>query len=652
MALLTKLRRFIRAGYYSMRMLYRLALLPIYRRRLDTSCGVKKINLQRSVYIFFSPEAGVSSHFAANCLIAKTLQDLGHQVLMVRCFDTYHHCIAIEMNHIPLDRSSAQRADVCISCAQSGQKMTQAYDLPTITLQELLTDNELSEIKALVNLMPADASKFELDNIKFGTLCGMDVALLTKKLDQLNVTGTDRSYLEAYVEAAIVSYRAMQKIIARFKVARLLYFNEYSMLMGAVAAAKRYAVPVVRISHAIHKNFDRSKIILMSDPLAIINYHNCLDRWPLWRNLPLTAKLIELITDNQLARMGAVGFSVYSPKFSAGERDIFLDLGLNPERKLLVAYTSSLDEYFSNIHLMNGTIGVSLFQQEQPFVDQIAWISSLIDYVEQSAHLQLVVRIHPREGVTARESVASEHRDLLAANFSKNYQYTRIIWPEDSISSYDLAEIADIALTSWTNITSEVARLGVPTITAFKRVNPFPINDMVGWAPTPKEYFALIESMLLKSVSLDPIRYAYRWSHLAFLSSYVDFGDIVPSEDYQGLPPYHTPKNANLVERVVCYGESLQDIRYAELTSGILSTTEDEELDELRRQLRRVVWYLITGAQPMKDFILRNGYVATAIDGEVVVEVEGDYLKISIQGNVLKKRSKAILRLLPLIVNH
>ncbi len=651
MVLLTKLRRFIRTGYYRVRMLFRLALLPIYRRRFNTSCGYKEINLQRSVYIFFSPEAGVSSHFAANCLIAKTLQDLGHQVLMVRCFDTYHHCLTIEMNHIPLDRSSAQRADVCISCAQSGQKMTHAYDLPTITLHELLTDNELSEIKALVNLMPADASKFELDNIKFGTLCGMDVALLTKKLDQLNVTGIDRAYLEAYVEAAIISYRAMQKIIARFKVARLLYFNEYSMLMGAVVAAKRHAVPVVRISHAIHKNYDRSKIILMSDPLAIINYHNCLDRWPLWRNLPITAKIIELITDNQLARMGAVGFSVYSPKFSAGERDIFLDLGLNPERKLLVAYTSSLDEYFSNIHLMNGTIGVSLFQQEQPFIDQIAWISSLINYVERSAHLQLVVRIHPREGVTARESVASEHRDLLAAQFSKNYQHTRIIWPEDSISSYDLAEVADIALTSWTNITSEVTRLGVPTITAFKRVNPFPINDMVGWAPTPKEYFALIESMLLKSVSLDPIRYAYRWSHLAFLSSYVDFGDIVPSQDYQGLPPYHTPKNANLVERVVCYGESLQDIRYEELTSGILSTNVDEELDELRRQLRRVVWYLITGAQPVKDFILRNGFVATATDGEVVVEVEGEYLKISIQGRVLKKRSKAILRLLPLIVN-
>jgi hypothetical protein len=262
------------------------------------------------------------------------------------------------------------------------------------------------------------------------------------------------------------------------------------------------------------------------------------------------------------------------------------------------------------------------------------------------------VRIHPREGVTARENIASEHRDMLAARFSDNYQNTRIIWPEDSISSYDLAEVADVGLTSWTNITSEIARLGLPTITAFKRVNPFPVDDMVGWAPTPEEYFALVEFMLKKPASLDPIIYAYRWAHLAFLSSYIDFGDIVPSQDYQGLPPYRLPKNANLVERVVCHGESLQDIRYEELVSGVLNTTIDGELKELKRQLRRVVWYLITGAQPARDFILRNGSVNTAIDSEVVVEAEGEYVKIAFQGHVIKKRSKAILRLLPLIANQ
>lgn len=651
MNMIAKIRPIVRDAYHLSRTTYRLATLPLKRDALNASHGLDRIDVKRPVYVFFAPEAGVSPHFVSDCLIAKTLQELGHQVLMVRCFDTYHHCQTIEMHGIPLDRTRTQRVNVCINCAQSGLKMTRAYDLPTVTLNDLLSQHELQEIKTQVKSMPANAAQFEVDGVRFGTLCGMDVALLTKKLDQLNVTGPDRAYLEAYVEAAMVSYRAMQKLLARYQVARLLFFNEYSILMGAVVAAQQHAVPIGRISQAIHRNIDRSKIILMSDSLAVINYHACLDRWPQWRNLPLPAKAVELITDNQLARMGASGFSVYSPKFTAGAADVFTQLKLDPKRKLLVAYTASMDEYFSNIHLMN-SVGIDLFQREQPFIDQITWLKALIDYVETSEHLQLVVRIHPREGKTARENVASEHRGMLAARFSGQYKHTRVIWPEEPISSYDLAEVADLALTSWTNISSETTRIGVPTIMAFKRVNPFPVDDMVGWAPTPTAYFALLEHTLVQQPSLDAVVYAYRWSHAAYLSSYVDLGDVVPTHDYQGLPPYRLPAAASLIERVVCGGESLQQMRYEELTAASGDQATMAELNELKRQLRRVVWYLITGGQPEKDYVLRAGCVAEAAQDEVVIELGQEFIKLSIQGRVIQKRSKAIARLLPLIANH
>ena len=650
MNLIDKVRRVVRSAYYHSRSTYHLVELPFKRHTLNASVGLERLDPLRPIYVFFAPEAGVSPHFVADCLIAKTLQELGHQVLMVRCFDIYHHCQTIEMVGITLDRSRAQKADVCINCAESGLKMTRSYNLPTVTLNDLLTHEDLQEIKSQIKTMPTDAGQFEIDGVRFGTLCGMDVALLTKKLDQLNVTGVDRAYLEAYVEAAMISYRAMQKLLARYRVARLLFFNEYSILIGAVTAAQKHGTPVGRISLAIHRNLDRSKIILMSDPLAIINYHDCLDRWPQWRSLPLPPKTVELITDNQLARMGDGGSSVYSPKFTAGVTDVFAQMRMDPQRKLLVAYTSSMDEYFSNIHLM-ASIGIDLFQRAQPFVDQITWIAALIDYVERSPHLQLVVRIHPREGKTARENVASEHRDILAARFSEKYQHARIIWPEESISSYDLAEVADVALTSWTNITSEIVRLGVPTITAFKRVNPFPVDDMVGWAPTPDSYFELLEHTLQQTFSLNTIMYAYRWSHAAFLSSYVDMGDVVPSYDYQGLPPYRLPAAAPLIERVVCGGESLQQMRYEELLAAAGDAAEKEEIDKLKQQLRRVVWYLITCIQPEQDYKLRAGAVGEAAEDEVVVELEGEFVKIAIQGRIIKKRSKAIARLLPFITN-
>ena len=35
------------------------------------------------VILFFSPEAGVRAHFAAQCVVARTLQELGHRVLFI-----------------------------------------------------------------------------------------------------------------------------------------------------------------------------------------------------------------------------------------------------------------------------------------------------------------------------------------------------------------------------------------------------------------------------------------------------------------------------------------------------------------------------------------------------------------------------------------
>lgn len=636
-----------RSTYRRLRSVSRLAAMPFKRKGLEANSGLESIDPDKPLYVFFAPEAGVSSHFVADCIIARTMRDLGHQVLMVRCFNSYHHCLTLESRSIPLNRSAATRANACITCAESGKRMTDSYGLPVVTLNTLLTAKELADIQALARAMPANVEHFEVDGVRFGRLCGMDLALNTKKLDQLTVTGADRALLEAYVAAAITSYRAMQKLLRRYRVSRLLYFNEYSILMGAVAAAQNQQVPVVRISHAIHRNIDRSKIILMSDSLAITNYHRCLDNWPRWRGLSLPPETVELITDNQLSRMGASGFSVYSPKFTA-RADVFSRLGLVPGRAVLVAYTSSLDEYFSNIHLMS-SLGIDLFQREQPFVDQIEWIAAMIDYVERSPHLQLVVRIHPREGKTARENIASEHRAMLAERFSVSYEHVRIIWPEEPVSSYDLAEIADVALTSWTNITSETTRLGIPTITAFKRVNPFPVDDMVGWAPTPKAYFELVEKTLAAPASLAPVQYAYRWSHSAFLSSYVDVGDLVPSYDYDGLPPYRRPAAAGLIERVVRDGESLQEMRLAELISAQGESASVAELAALKRSLRRVLWFLASGTQLAEDYPLRVGKLSEAKPDEVMVEINDAMVDISLRGSIIRKRSRAIARLAPLV---
>lgn len=646
---MTLLRKVYSALHRKILMLKRFIFISFKREDLRASTHFSLIDPKQPVYIFFAPEAGVSPHFTTQCILARSLHELGHQVLLVRCFESYQHCLVKESRNISLNGNAIRKADACISCAELGKRMTDAYGLPTIFINELLSGDALNEIKSVVKTMPADASKFQIDGVSFGALCCMDLALLTKQNDLLNATGFAREMLEAYVESSLISYYAMRNILRKFNVKRLMYFNEYSILMGAVEAAKLANVPFIRVSHALHRNSDRSKIILMSDSLAVINYHKCLDRWASWRHLALTSEKVKLISDNQIFRMGAGGYSVYSPKFNAStSSNLFKSLNLSSEKKTLIAYTSSLDEYYSNIHLMSSQ-KVDLFQKEQPFRDQIDWISSLVDYVEPSSHLQLVVRIHPREGVTAREKVASQHLNELRRLFSGKYQNVKFIWPEEKISSYDLAEIADLALTSWSNITSELVRLSVPTITAFKRVNPFPIDDVVGWAPTPSEYFKLLEATVVANYSINSIVYAYRWTNCAFMASYVDIGDLVPSADYDGLPEFFLPAEAYKIEGVITGEESLQNIELDELISRHGIEALEEEISALKCELRRMIWFLATGEVRKEDYILKLGKLEGSESDSVTLETNGAEVAINLFGRVVKKRSNAIVRISSLI---
>jgi hypothetical protein len=650
MHFLTQIKKKLRRSHDVIIGSKRYFLKAFFSNDLNRSFKLDLISKRQPLYVFFAPEASIKTHFLASCILAFALKKKGHQVLIVKCFDSYKHCLVADMSREAVDKNPFERARLCVDCSLSGNRILERYNLPWINIGNVLTKDDFEFISDLVKKMPSDASKFVYEGITFGRLCALDLALFSKKIDQLKVTGLDRSYLEAYVEAALTSYLAFNKIKKIYNIRGLLYFNEYSILMGAALAAKKNNVSTTRISYAIHEGIDPKKIILMPEMTAVENYHLTLSQWKTWRKLAISPDDIELITDNQLSRMKSTGFATYSPEFRGEKNDIFKSLGLQENRKTLIAFTASLDEFFANKHLM-ATVGKDLFQKKQPFPDQVVWLKELIAYVEESEDLQLVVRVHPREGKNKRETVVSEHLGTLIKHFSLEYKNTQIVWPEDNVSSYDLAEIADLSLTSWSNISSETARLGVPTIMAFKRVNPFPVDDMVGWAPDPASYFELIRRTLSTPPSLDSIRYAYRWSHCAFLSSYVDVSDLYEEVFIDGQPSIKEPCNSKSIEDVIVKRKFIQASRQKELQKKQCADADSVELSSLQAQLRRVLWYLVTGDDRNSDYYLALNAKSTAPTPEMLVKIDGQNVVVSINQRVFKKRSNAIARLAPLIVS-
>ena len=250
---------------------------------------------------------------------------------------------------------------------------------------------------------------------------------------------------------------------------------------------------------------------------------------------------------------------MYSPAKRLEAVELTEQLGLNSQKKTLVAFTSSLDEIFAGKSLLKG-MGFHRVHPEQPFEDQIDWLSSLTRYVECSDALQLVVRIHPREGKNEREPFSSRHLEILKDTFDRPFKYCRFVWPQDDISSYDLAEIADVALTSWSSVGTELARLGVPVLTSTNGILFFPHEDFLEWGPTSEAYFQKLNFLITESTSLNKVIKAFRWYNFHHLALSIDLSDVYPSSDFMGFPDFVMPKKADTLKKVAIQNQDIRSI--------------------------------------------------------------------------------------------
>jgi SAM-dependent methyltransferase len=571
-------------------------------RRLNDSLVLPQAPHDRGAILFFSPEAGVAPHFAAQCILARTLKALGHKVLFVRCFELFERCPVMDMYQLPYSLDRGIKTDTCLKCASNSFAMLDAYDLESIDLRSLLTDEVKTKFLRTLQTVPKDLSKFWYDSVPFGKLCINDLVLAMKISNFDKIDERTRLAWMKYIETSLLAYILVDQICQRFSVSRLAHFNDYSMMLGGRLAARKHNLPSYSVTLASHNNIDRRRYVLLANAWGAIS-SNLGRVWPAWRNLSLSPIQVKDIADDLLARLRASGSHTYSPAKTFQDQDVRSLLGLAKDRRLLVAYTSSLDEMVAS-RMMAEALGFHPQEARQPFADQIEWLHALTRFVETSSNLQLVVRVHPREGVNKRDSQTSQHLEKLKNAFDRPFQNCRFIWPQDPISSYDLGEAADLVLISWSTIGLELARLGAPVLASTNGISAFPQDDFMEWEGTPDEYFNKMEFLLDRPVTLETVIHAFRWYNLYHLGTSLDLGDVIPTSNFDGLPPFNMPKEANAIEEIIIKGRNTLDLNLERLVKSQVSESQLQETLALKEQLRRIIHFFYTGEDLSQDFRL------------------------------------------------
>lgn len=552
--------------------------------------------------LIFAPEAGVAPHFVSLCILARTLKELGHDVLFVRCHAIFPRCPVMDMYLLPFRPGKENQAKACPTCLGTSTRLLEAYGLDAVDLHSFLTPGLLARVVESMQASGDNLADFVFDGIPFGKMCIQDLVLATKVCNLANLSEEARFSWSQYISSAVLSYLLAAELLGNIPVSHVFYHNDYSNLVAARLAAGRKGIPVCTIGFSAHLTQDRRQYNIQPTT-NFGSAFQCTASWPKYRELSLPAKTVVQATDDILMRLGAKGGFVYSPAKTFGNSDLHGRLGMAREKTLLVAFTSSLDELQSS-RAMKEALNLPVAGPEQPFKDQIQWLKALVALSDSRADINLVVRIHPREGANKREAVVSQHLHILKAEFDRPMANCRFIWPEDTLSSYDLGEAADVVLTSWSTIGIDLARLAVPVLHSNYGASPWPNDDFQQWAETEEGYFRKLEDLIRQPAAFEPLLHAYRWYHLYVLGRSVDFSDVVPTRDFAEMPGFRMPAEAGLLERCTLGGEDIQEINLARLLRDQSDSSAAEEEEEVKQQLRRIIHFLCTGEDGGPDFRL------------------------------------------------
>lgn len=597
----------------------------------------------RRKVLIFTPEAVFKPHSGAMGLIGMALKAEGHEVLVAYCDHQFQRCIA--RARMPVGTPRQADNPTCALCVRVADAIRRRYGLGTLDLATLITPEDEAAAEA-VTAASADPRMAEHEGFRLGRLFMHDLILVRKLAPGDPLDADAEHWLKEGVRTGVLAVEALRRAVEREGITDILVYGQYALNMLACDLAARYGLGARIVISASHNGVDRR--FLQIQPYEYREFiADILALWPANRDHPLSPEAVRAIGDDVIKRLSAVSPHTYSPSKTFQDDDIREVLGLDPGRKLVVAYTSSMDEIYAQDMLEEGMRRPGRLALHDLFPDQMSWLTTLLEWMRRRPDLQLVIRIHPREDVNRRDGVRSSHLERLREGLASLPANVRVVWPQDAVSSYDLMEAADLVLNAWSSIGIEAARLGIPTITAFPRLLCSPIGPQIN-EPGPAAYLAACEALLSWKPDAAAIACAYRWYQESIFGGALSVADVVTEADFEELPRSLVPAGTAEIALATLAGQPIQTLR-AERPSLPSAGAAEAEAVELCRQLQRIIHFLFTGTRDMVPAlrILPDGFppVHSAPPGVALLQMEGSLCTYVFGSRTSRRHSPLVARI-------
>ncbi len=501
---------------------------------------------KKKLTILFIPEAGVYPYLRSLAVLGDANNKNNKSACLTHCTGQMIRCPMMAMNRLSTKASVKEKKSLCDICQKSFKSAQKKYDFPTITLKDFLDDTIIQFIGNLSDLSQDKLENLIYKNIEVGKIAKYDFSLETKNQVYSNLSEDHRAIYIDYIKNTILAIILSEKICSEYNPALFLTFNQYAQCQGVRAVADAHKVKFLSITNAGHKNADYSRLI----PYKKLNigFTHCL-KWNSIKNIPILSRYVSECWDDTMFHFYGFGSHIFSRSKHGDPKYIFEKLSLDYNKKTIVVYTSSNDErggYEELLKVWGDDINLT-----DAFPTQIAWLSWLREYVAKRDDVQIVVRIHPREG-NRKFGFGSSHLQQLNEAFKENTESFFVIWPDDPISSYDLMELADLCLIAWTTVGQESARVGIPVLSYTGNMH-YPDDDFIQVATTEEEYKKRLDLM---------INIEFTWKHLVKAIRFYHWRTFIPALNLEKTVPSDFEDKNFWPEAPVEMGDVINDILF------------------------------------------------------------------------------------------
>ena len=505
--------------------------------------------------VIFLPETGIEPYARSLAVLADAGRTSGQPVLLTKCTGQLSYCTMMAMHGVSLQDVAASKKSLCAICSAKHNEICEAYGFESLELAHMAVPTE--ELLQIIDAHSHDLGDIEYAGFRVGTIAAFDFSLLTKHLYSADISPEHRELMRALVLNTMLSLAYAREVIQGNTPNTVLCFNEYAACQAVRFCAYNTDVCYVMVSLPVHMGICGAYFTCTKNLLPEYTFKH-LAQWSEVRHMPITDKNIYACVDDVLFRSYGENSHVFSPNKNCSLDALCENLGIDISKKICVVYTSSLDERYgldSSLNLWNKHPG-----RADAFDSQIEWLQDLRTFASTQNDVQIVVRIHPREGTKKRKGV-SEHLLQLQAAFAEQMQNFIVVWPDAPVSSYDLMELADVVLVAWSTMGAESFRVGVPVLSWAG--NMYYVDSKCMRVATTKEsYFTVLDEMLHQIPTFEQLCEGIRYYHWRTFIPCIDMSESVDSNPYLSSYWPKAPESRRNIIHDILQGKAADPVAY------------------------------------------------------------------------------------------